>query len=106
MLGNVDQFPELAAITGAILSRARRFSLPNGERLKTRVFGERSLFAVDHAGRRYVEQNRTTDSDEARRARDGAQIIWVIQTHDDNSGLPLPKHIWVGKIEDGVVRTR
>jgi hypothetical protein len=106
VLGNIDQHPELAAIIGAITSRARRFSLPNGERMKTRTFGEGNLFGVDHAGRRYIEQNRGTESPEALRAKNGAQIVWVLQTHDDDSGLPLPKNLWIGQVEDGVVRMR
>ncbi len=106
VLGNIDQHPELAAIVGAITSRARRFSLPDGERMRTRTFGEKNLFGVDHACRRYIEQDHGTDSPEAVRAKNGAQIVWVLQTHDDDSGLPLPKNLWVGKIEDGVVRMR
>jgi hypothetical protein len=106
VLGNIDQHPELAAIVGAITSRARRFTLPDGERMRTRTFGEKDLFGVDHACRRYIEQDHGTDSPEAIRAKNGAQIVWVLQTHDDNSGLPLPKNIWIGKVEDGVVRMR
>lgn len=106
VLGSLNQFPELEAIVEAILSQARHFQLPDGERLRTRVLGEGNPLAVDHAGLRYLEQNQGTGSPEALRAKDGAQIVWVIQTHDKASGLALPKHVWLGKIEDGIVRMK
>lgn len=105
VLGNVDQYPELAAIVGAIFSKVRYFSLPNGQRVQTKVMAGGYCFAVDHQGRRYIEQNPKKDSDEARRVRAGARIVWVIQTHD-NQNRPLNPNKWVGKIEDGIVRMR
>lgn len=105
VLGNVDQFPELAAIVGAIFSKVRYFTLPNGERVQVKVMAGGQCFAVDHQGRRYVEQNSTKGSPEAKRARHGARIVWVIQTHDRNN-QPLNPNKWIGKIEDGLVRMR
>lgn len=106
-LGNLDQYPELAAIVGAIFSRVRCFSLPDGTRLRTKIMGlDYDCFGVDHHGIRYIEQNRRTESEEAGRARDGASIVWVLATHDPNTGHPLPKKIWKGKIEDGTIYMR
>lgn len=107
VLGNLDQYPELRAIVGAIFSRVRHFSLPDGQRLRTKIMGfNYDCFGVDHQGRRYIEQNRRLKSAEAARARDGAAIVWVLATHDGNTGQPLPRKIWVGKIEDGIIRMR
>ncbi len=107
ILGNLEQYPELRAIVGAILSRVRHFSLPNGLRLRTKIMGfNYDCFGVDYQGRRYIEQNRTLKSKEARRARDGAAIVWVLATHDADTGQPLPKKVWLGKIEDGIIRMR
>ncbi len=107
VLGNVDKHPELAAIVGAIFSRAASFTLPNGARLRLRIMGSKyDVFGVDYQGIRYIEQNRRTHSDEAQRARDGASIVWVIHTHDANTGQPLPEKRWIGKVEDGIVRMR
>jgi hypothetical protein len=106
ILGDVDRFPELAAIVGAIFAKVRFFSLPEGTRCRTKIMASGECFAVDHNGRRYIEQNRATNSPESERARDGAQIVWVIQTHDDRTGHPLPTNRWLGKIEDGIVRMR
>lgn len=105
VLGNVDQFPELAAIIGAIFSHTRNFTLPNGTKLGTRILANGACFAVDYQGRRYIEQNRHKPSPEGERARAGARIIWVIQTHNDE-GKPLSPNLWIGKIEDGIVRLK
>jgi len=105
VLGNVDRFPELAAIVGAIFSKVRYFTLPNGTRCQTKVMASGNCFGVDHQGCRYIEQNRNKQSDEAARARAGARIVWVIQTHDKQN-RPLAKNLWIGKIEDGIVRMR
>jgi hypothetical protein len=105
VLGNVDQFPELAAIVGAIFSKVRFFTLPNGSRCQTKVMASGDCFGVDHVGTRYVEQNRNKQSPEAARARAGARIVWVIRTHDAQ-GRPLSPNQWIGKIEDGIVRMR
>jgi len=106
VLGNIDRYPPLAAIVGAIFSKVRYFSLPDGTRLRTKIMANGQCFAVDHQHRRYVEQNRTSNSPEASRVRNGARIVWVIQTHNDTTGQPLDPHLWVGKIEDGLVRMR
>lgn len=105
-LGCVDNYPELASIVGAIFSKVRFFSLPDGTRLRTKIMANGQCFAVDHKGRRYVEQNRTKNSPEGKRAREGARIVWVIQTHDDTTGQPLSPNRWIGKVEDGIVRMR
>ena len=104
--GNVDQFPELAAIVGAIFLKVRYFSFPDGTRCQTKVMASGSCFGVDHGNRRYIEQNRNKRSAEAARARAGARIVWVIQTHDDRTKSPLSPNKWIGKIEDGIVRLR
>ena len=106
VLGNVDQYPELAAIVGAIFSKVRYFQLPDGSRCQTKVMANGECFGVDHGNRRYIEQNRRKKSAEAERARDGARIVWVIQTHNDTTRRPLNPNKWVGKIEDGIVRLR
>jgi hypothetical protein len=106
VLGNVDQFPQLAAIVGAILSKVRYFTLPDGTRVQTKVMANGDVMGVDHACRRYVAQNRNKNSPEGKRAREGATIIWVIQTHNDQTRQPLNPNKWVGKIEDGIVRMR
>lgn len=105
VLGNVDQFPELAAIVGAIFSKVRYFTLPDGTRVQTKVMASGACMGVDHRGRRYIEQNPNKGSAEAQRARSGARIVWVIQTHDDQM-RPLSPNKWIGKIEDGIVRMR
>ena len=104
-LGNVDRFPELAAIVGAIFSKVRHFDLPNGTRCQTKVMASGHCIGVDYAGVRYVEQNRNKNSPEAARARAGASIVWVIRTHDAQ-GRSLEPNQWIGKIEDGIVRMR
>jgi hypothetical protein len=105
VLGNVDQFPELAAIVGAIFSKVRFFSLPSGARVSTKVMAGGACIGVDHEGIRYVEQNPNKTSPEAARARKGARIVWVIRTHDAQ-GKPLEPNQWIGKVEDGIVRMR
>lgn len=107
-VGRVEKFPELEAIADAIFSKKMHFSLPNGTRLRTRLF-KGTLFAVDYNGLRYVEQNPRTSSAYAQRARGGARIIWVIKTHQkavDASGkeyyVPCQNQ-WMGRVEDGLV---
>ena len=106
VLGHIDQFPVLEAIVDAIFSKVRYFSLPNGQRCQTKVMGGGNCFAVDLDGRRYVEQNATKGSSEAMRARQGARIVWVIQTHDDQTNRPLNPNLWIGRIEDDIVRMK
>lgn len=97
-LGNVSQFPEIAAIYGAILGRLMHFLLPTGQRIRTKTMGApQRLVVVDHEGLRYLEQNPTTQSEYAKRTREGARIVWVIRKRDD---------AWLGRIEDGNVWMR
>jgi len=103
VLGDVDQFPELATIVKAIFSKVFYFDLPSGRRHRTKIMANGECFAVDLNGRRYIQQNRRKDSLEGARARAGARIIWVIQTRDANN-QPMDK--WIGKIKDGIVRMR
>jgi hypothetical protein len=106
--GPVGQFAELEAISSAIFSRKASFTLPNGTRVQTKLF-KGSLYAVDHAGIRYVEQNPNTASEYAHRAREGARILWVIKTHSkvtDAAGkvqLVSCDNEWLGRIENGTV---
>lgn len=101
-MGSVSRFPELQSICGAIFSKATHFSLPNGQRVKTKIF-KRELFAVEHEGVRYVEQNPQTTSAYAERARAGARIVWVIRTARKINGQWVACNEWLGRIEDGVV---
>ena len=103
--GPVTAFPELNSIVAAIFSKARQFTLPNGTKVWTKVLAGGSCLAVDLNGIRYVEQNRTKNSAEAKRAREGAKIVWAIRTHSAD-GKPLAKGIYIGKIEGGVVRKK
>lgn len=101
-LGSVSQYPDLQAIAGAIFSRAMYFSLPDGTRLRTKLF-KASLFAVEHDGLRYIEQNPNTRSAYADRAKSGARIAWVIRIYKrvDNNWTPCNE--WLGRVEDGIV---
>lgn len=107
-IGRLEQFPDLAAIVDAIMSKKMHFSLPNGERLRTRIFKD-TLFAVDHNGLRYVEQNPKTSSEPARRAREGARIVWIIRTHRKVTDATGKEYFvscaneWLGRVEDGIV---
>lgn len=100
--GSLSKYPELQAICGAIFSRAMYFSLPNGGRLRTRLF-KGQLFAVEHEGLRYVEQNPDTSSAYAARAREGVRIVWVIRVARKVNGQWVKCNEWVGRIEDGIV---
>ena len=100
--GPVGNYPLLQAICGAIFSKVMFFSLPDGTRLRTKLFkGE--LFAVEHDGLRYVEQNPRTRSAYAERARAGARIIWVIRITRKVGDKWIPVNEWLGRIEDGIV---
>jgi hypothetical protein len=107
--GRVEQFPELCAIADAIFTKKMHFVLPDGTRLRTKLF-KGKLFAVDYNGVRYVEQNPETESAYALRVRtDNARILWVIRTHSkvvDAAGqqqfVPCQDE-WLGRIEDGMV---
>ena len=104
-MGSVSQYPTLQAICGAIFSKAMHFSLPNGARLRTKLF-KRKLFAVEHEGLRYIEQNLKTTSAYAARARAGARIIWVIRIARKIDDQWVACNDWVGRIEDGLVWMR
>jgi hypothetical protein len=107
--GRVEKFPELCAIADAIFTKKMHFQLPDGTRLRTKLF-KGTLFAVDYNGVRYVEQNPKTSSAYALRVRDhGARIFWVIRTHKkciDAAGseqyVPCTEE-WLGYVEDGGV---
>ena len=101
-LGSISQYPELQAICGAIFSKQMHFSIPNGKHLRTKLF-RGMLFAVDHEGVRYVEQNPATSSPYAQRARAGAHIVWVIRTAHKIEGQWVPCNEYRGYIEDGTV---
>jgi hypothetical protein len=107
--GRVEQFPELCAIADAIFTKKTGFVLPDGTRLRTKLF-KGTLYAVDHNGVRYVEQNPNTSSAYAQRVREEqARIFWVIRTHQkivDAAGteqfVPSTEE-WLGYVEDGGV---
>ena len=107
--GRVEKFPELCAIADAIFTKKQGFQLPDGTRLRTKLF-KGTLYAVDHNGVRYVEQNPNTSSAYALRAKEhGARIFWVIRTHRkvmDAAGaeqyVPCTEE-WLGYVEDGGV---
>lgn len=107
-IGRLERFPELEAIADAIFSHKMHFSLPNGTRLRTKLF-KGVLFAVDYNGVRYVEQNPKTSSAYASRARHGARILWVIKTHQKAIDAGGKEYFvschneWLGRVEDGVV---
>jgi hypothetical protein len=108
-VGRVEQFPELCAIADAIFTRKTGFTLPDDTRLRTKLF-KGTLYAVDHNGVRYVEQNPNTSSAYAQRVREqNARIFWVIRTHQkvvDAAGaqqyVPCAEE-WLGYVEDGGV---
>lgn len=109
-IGSLDKFPELRCICQAILGKKANCILPNGTELNTVTFRKGQLYAVDHKGFRYIEQNTASGSHYAERARQGSKIIWVIQTHNksiDAQGteymVPLKNNLWRGRIEDGIV---
>lgn len=94
-LGDVSKFKELDAIYRAITNHDAVAVLPSGAKVRTKIMGHpRKLFAIDHAGIRYVEQNPATTSQYALRARRGAKIIWIIR---------LKSNQYMGYIEDGQV---
>ena len=107
--GGVEKFSELCAIADAIFTKKKSFQLPDGSRLRTKLF-KGVLYAVDHNGIRYVEQNPETNSAYALRVKEhGARIFWVIRTHRkvvDARGIeqfvPCVEE-WLGYVEDGKV---
>lgn len=108
-IGNLTDFLELQAIMKAIFSKVPRFELPNGTKLRTRLFKDGKVCAVDYGGKRYVSQNPDTSSAYAERARKGIEIAWVLQTHarvKDATGkdyLVPCESVWLGRIEGDTV---
>ena len=107
-IGSVGKFPELNAISDAIFHKKNEFQLPDGTPLTTKVF-KNTLYAVEHKGIRYIEQNPNTNSAYAQKAKGGAQIFWVIRMSRkviDAAGVeqyvPCAEE-WLGYIEDGKV---
>lgn len=93
-LGDTSKFPLIHAINSAIIHKEAHVVLPSGAKVRMKVMGHpRKLYAIDHEGIRYVEQNQATNSQFALRARRGAKIVWVIRLKDNQ---------YVGFIEDGV----
>lgn len=101
-VGLLGDFVELQVICGAIFSKEKVFSLPDGTRLKTKIF-KNSLLAVEHKGLRYVEQNPNTQSAYAARARGGSQIVWIIRVVRKVDGHWIECNEWLGRVEDGSV---
>lgn len=95
-LGSVSQFPELAAIYGAIVYHCDVVVMENQQH-PTKKFKNGTLYAVDYEGMRYVEQNKNTSSAYAKRACAGAKIIWVIRLRDNE---------YLGYIENGIVHMK
>lgn len=83
-LGDVSKYPLLHAINSAIVHKEAQAVLPSGAKVKVKLMGHpHKLYAIDHAGIRYVEQNCATNSQFALRARRGAKIVWVIRLRDN-----------------------
>lgn len=96
-LGSVEKFSDLRHIYEAIVERKQMFVLSGGTSLQTKRFKGGKLFAVDYNGIRYVEQNPATYSAYAKRAQDGAKIVWAIR---------LKGNQYLGYIEDGIVHMK
>ena len=94
-LGDTSKFPLLHAIYEAIVHKEAQAVLPSGAKVRVKLMGHpRKLYAIDHEGIRYVEQNLNTNSQFALRARRGAKIVWVIRLRDNQ---------YTGYIETGIV---
>lgn len=94
-LGDTSKFPLVHAINSAIIYKEAHVVLPSGGKVRMKLMGQpRKLYAVDHEGLRYVEQNLSSNSQFALRARRGAKIVWVIRLKDNQ---------YVGYIEDGQI---
>lgn len=78
LVGHVSQWKELHAIWLAVMLHKNQTELPDGTRIFTRRFKNGKLFGIDHAGKRYIEQNPETHSAYAERARRGSKIMWII----------------------------
>ena len=97
LVGDVAQCPHVDAVYQAVFESkredsARVFRIPTGEMLRTILLRYKNLYACYYQGWCYVEQNPNTGSAPARRAQQGAQILWVIRVRDD---------FWGGCVEDG-----
>jgi hypothetical protein len=91
-VGHLSEFPELNEIVGAIFKRQfLQVRLSNGQIVKASAFQPKNLWYVDHAGLRYVEQNPSTGSEYARRARSGIRIVWIIRKSDSQ---------YLGRVDD------
>ena len=94
-LGDTGKFPLIHAINFAIIHKQEHAVLPSGAKVRTRIMGHpHKLYAIDYDGIRYVAQNLSTNSQFARRARGGAQIVWAIRLRDNQ---------YIGFIEDGKI---
>lgn len=101
-LGPVAEFDQLSAIYQAICGKLLWFWLPTKDkglvRARTKLMGAPlHLMGFDHDFKRYIEQNPKTQTDAARRVREGARIVWVIDTTTKE---------YIGRIEDGTVYMR
>lgn len=93
-IGHVSQFPELHAIWMAVMHHKNQTELPDRTRVSTRRFKGGKIFGIDHAGKRYIEQNPETHSAYAERARRGSKIMWVIDLNTNQ---------YLGRIDEEVV---
>lgn len=96
LIGAVEQYPALQAIYEALTSGKRGDEIDVGLPTKLRVgfFNHSQCRYVDMGAHRYVEQNKSTRSQYAARARKGAKIVWVIRLRDNR---------YMGCIEDGSI---
>jgi hypothetical protein len=92
--GRVEQFGELKAIWEAIWSRASMVQLPDGTKATIKSYKGGTLWAVEHKGLKYIQQNPNTRSAYADRAKGGSKIVWVIRQEPNE---------YLGYIENGVV---
>ena len=93
--GIVENYPEVAAAFKAVTRGEVGEQIIELEGMpRLRQFTTSRVRYIDHEGLRYIEQNPRSSSEYARRARNGAKIMWVIRTRDDR---------WLGYVEDGKV---
>ncbi len=94
-VASLKDCPKEREIAEAIFMRADWVILPGDDRVEMTRYSGGTVFAVEHRGLKYVEQNKRKTSPSGQRAFAGAQIIWIIKNG-----------VYIGKIEDGEVYHR
>ena len=91
-IGPLSSSRQLSAIIDLLwLSVERKCALTVG-RIETARFRAKNLWHVDHQGLRYIQQNPRSNSVYAKRAQDGAKIVWVIRLRDNQ---------YIGCVDEG-----